>query len=25
VREMIELIIKQEGLYKEYLGLWDAE
>lgn len=25
VREMIELIIKQEGLYKDYLGLWDAE
>ena len=25
VREMIELIVKQEGLYKEYLGLWDAE
>ena len=25
VREMIELIIKQEGLYKEYLSLWDAE
>ena len=25
VREMIELLIEQEGLYKEYLGLWDAE
>ncbi len=24
VREMIEIIIKQEGLYKDFLNLWEA-
>ena len=25
IREMIEIILKREGLYKEFLNLWDVE